>query len=154
MFLVTGVGTLLPKKRLRQADPQRITRSLDQMQLQDIKFAGKNHVEAYGDMGFRMNGGRIEGSILILPGVVKAFEATIHADLDVALMAPVFAALDDIEIMILGTGETQNFPDADFRKSFVDNNIALEVMDTGAACRTYNILVSEDRRVAAALIAI
>ena len=124
------------------------------MQLQDIHFAGQNLIEAYGDMGFRMNQRRIEGSILILPGVVKNLDANAQTDFGLDLLAPVFTAMDEIEIMILGTGVTQKFPSMELKKPFLENNIALEPMDTGAACRTYNILVSEDRRVAAALIAI
>jgi uncharacterized protein len=124
------------------------------MQLQNIHFAGQNLIEAYGDMGFRMNQRRIEGSILILPGVVKSLDVNAQTDFDLNLLAPVFAVMDEIEIMILGTGATQKFPSMELKKPFLENNIALEAMDTGAACRTYNILVSEDRRVAAALIAI
>lgn len=124
------------------------------MQLQNIHFAGQSLIEAYGDMGFRMSDRRIDGSILILPGVVKTLDVNPEAIFDQKMLAPVFSIMDEIEIMILGTGEKQKFPSIELQKPFLENNIALEAMDTGAACRTYNILVSEDRRVAAAFIAI
>ena len=124
------------------------------MQLQDIHFAGQNLIDAYGDMGFRMGDRRIEGSILILPGVVKSLDDSAQIEFDLNNLASVFSMLEEIEIMILGTGKTQKFPSLELKKPFLEKNIALEAMDTGAACRTYNILVSEDRRVAAALIAI
>ena len=56
------------------------------------------------------------------------------------------------EIVLLGTGQQQRFPSIDFRRSLVQIGLNLEVMDTAAACRTYNLLVSEDRDVAAAVI--
>jgi uncharacterized protein len=55
------------------------------------------------------------------------------------------------EIVLLGTGATQRFPAPSVRVAFLERRIALETMDLGAACRTFNILVQEGRRVAAAL---
>ncbi|MDH5517716.1 MAG: Mth938-like domain-containing protein [Gammaproteobacteria bacterium] len=56
------------------------------------------------------------------------------------------------EVLILGTGATLKFPQSTLRQQFAEHKIGLEVMDTGAACRTYNILLSEGRNVAAALL--
>ncbi len=124
------------------------------MELQDIRFAGQRLVEAYGDMGFRLSDGRLEGSILILPNGAVPFKADQPEDFSEDLFAAAFEPQFNIEILLLGTGLKQHFPSSELRKLFIERNIALEVMDTGAACRTYNVLVSEDRRVAAALIAI
>ncbi|MGH8317664.1 MAG: Mth938-like domain-containing protein [Steroidobacteraceae bacterium] len=55
------------------------------------------------------------------------------------------------EVVLLGTGERQRFPPADIRAAFAARGVGLEVMDLGAACRTYNILVQEERRAVAAL---
>jgi uncharacterized protein len=55
------------------------------------------------------------------------------------------------EVVLLGTGERQRFPPAEIRAAFAARGIGLEVMDLGAACRTYNILVQEERRAVAAL---
>ena len=54
--------------------------------------------------------------------------------------------------MVLGSGRTQRFPDNALMAAVLSRGIGLEVMDTGAACRTYNILVTEDRPVVAALL--
>ncbi len=124
------------------------------MQLQDIRFAGQRLIEAYGDNGFRLSDGRFEGSILILPTGAQLFKADEPSDIKADLFDPIFAQQNSIEIVLLGTGAKQQFPSGELRKLFIEKNIALEVMDTGAACRTFNVLVSEDRRVAAALISI
>ncbi len=58
------------------------------------------------------------------------------------------------EMVILGTGATQRFPAPEIQRLFVDAGIGMEVMDTAAACRTYNIVMAEGRRVAAALLMI
>ena len=55
------------------------------------------------------------------------------------------------EVVLLGTGERQRFPPADIRAAFAARGVGLEVMDLGAACRTYNILVQEERHAVAAL---
>jgi uncharacterized protein len=64
-------------------------------------------------------------------------------------LAPVFALQPDV--VLLGTGAKQIFPGSAIRQAFAARRIGLEVMDLGAACRTYNILVQEERRVAAVL---
>jgi len=56
------------------------------------------------------------------------------------------------DVIILGSGKRLKFPDNKLRRAFAELNIGLEVMDTGAACRTYNVLLSEDRNVAAAIL--
>ncbi len=64
-------------------------------------------------------------------------------------LAPVFALQPDV--VLLGTGAKQMFPGRVIRQAFAARKVGLEVMDLGAACRTYNILVQEERRVAAVL---
>jgi len=56
--------------------------------------------------------------------------------------------------LLLGTGASQVFPPIEVRRAFLDANVGLEPMDTGAACRTYNVLLGEGRPVAAALVAV
>lgn len=71
-----------------------------------------------------------------------------------ALGAEHFRKLSElgVEVVVLGTGRELQFPDPGLTRSLVTNQIGLEVMDTAAACRTYNILAADDRRVAAGLI--
>ncbi len=65
-------------------------------------------------------------------------------------LEPIFALTPDV--VLLGTGPKQTFPASAIRQAFAARRIGLEVMDLGAACRTYNILVQEERRVAAVLL--
>ena len=81
---------------------------------------------------------------LILDWTVSTVTALMPADLE-----PVFALQPDV--VLLGTGAKQTFPPAPVREAFAARNVGLEVMDLGAACRTYNILVQEERRVVAVL---
>ena len=60
----------------------------------------------------------------------------------------------DREIVLLGTGRRQHFPSPNLYRCLIEQGVGLEIMDTAAACRTYNILVAESRRVAAALLMI
>jgi uncharacterized protein len=124
------------------------------MKLQDVRFAGERLIEAYGDNGFRFTDGRRDGSILILPSGIEAFPCAQFELLAEEMLDPVLAAAADIEILLLGTGTRQRFPSPSLRRKLLERGIGLEVMDTGAACRTYNVLVTESRRVAAALIAV
>jgi uncharacterized protein len=71
------------------------------------------------------------------------------ATLTEAQLAPIFELQPDV--VLLGTGAKQTFPAGAVRQAFAARNVGLEVMDLGAACRTYNILVQEERRVAAVL---
>ena len=72
------------------------------------------------------------------------------------LSAGHFDALNEYapEILLLGTGAVQTFPPARLMADLSRRGMGLEVMDTAAACRTFNVLMSEDRRVAAALLMI
>lgn len=124
------------------------------MQLQHVPFEGPRIIEAYGDMGFRLAGHRHEGSIMLLPHSIVDLPVSDHAQFTVDLFECVFAPGENVEIMILGTGKTYKTPASEIIQSFVEHKTGLEAMDSGAACRTYNILVSEGRRVAAAILAV
>jgi uncharacterized protein len=81
--------------------------------------------------------------------IVADWRAISPEELQPADLEPIFAL--NPEIVLLGTGAVQRFPPLRVRGAFLDRRIALEPMDLGAACRTFNILVQEERRVAAAL---
>lgn len=117
-------------------------------------FPGRAEIEAYGNGGFRFAGMSHKGSILCLPSGIKAWPANDGAALDVADFADVLAEREQIGFVLLGTGATQIFPSRDVRKLFREAGVGLDTMATGAACRTYNILLGEGRPVAAALIAV
>jgi uncharacterized protein len=110
-------------------------------------------IEAYGQGGFRFAGMSHHGSVLCLPAGVWAWPVTQPAQITADTLARVFA-VGGIDLLLLGTGpDLWPMPDV-LRWRFRDARIGVDVMPTGPAVRTYNILFSEGRRVGAALIAV
>jgi uncharacterized protein len=111
-------------------------------------------IDAYGNGGFRFAGMSHRGSLLCLPSGIWAWPVVSAQEIAEANLAPLFAETDAIELFVLGSGpELVPLPEA-LRWRFGDYRIGLEVMATGPAVRTYNILIAENRRVAAGLIAV
>lgn len=111
-------------------------------------------IDAYGNGGFRFASMSHRGSLLLLPSGVYGWAPASFDDVSIDLLAPVFNASDTIEFLMLGTGVAQLFPTSEIRAAFSERGIGLEVMDTGAACRAYNVLLAEQRAFAAAVIAV
>jgi len=107
-------------------------------------------VEGYGDGGFRFLGRRVEGSVL----VTETGFFPVDAMLSAALTPEHFEALSESkpEILLIGTGEKMTLLPAGLRKWLQSSDMGFELMDTGAAARTFNVLRMEDRRVAALLV--
>ena len=116
--------------------------------------AGRLAIEAYGDGGFRISGRRFEGSQIVLPDEVADWPVPELAALDVAGLQPILERADRIEVLLLGCGKSIAFLKPELRAALKEAGIAVDLMDSGAACRTYNVLMSENRKVAAALVAI
>jgi uncharacterized protein len=115
---------------------------------------GRHLIDSYGAGGFRFAEMSHRGSILALPSGVRAWEVSSARELTEASFAPVFAEAEAIDLLLLGTG-VDPVPLAEpLRWRFKELAIGLDVMQTGAAARTYNILLAENRKVAAALIAV
>jgi uncharacterized protein len=111
-------------------------------------------IDGYGKGGFRFGGLSHRGSLLCLPDGIWAWPVAGTADVGEASLARVFAHADDVGLFILGSGrESWNMPDA-LRERFLALKMSVEVARTGTAVSTYNILLGEGRRVAAALIAV
>jgi uncharacterized protein len=111
---------------------------------------GANTVTAYGAGYVSVNGERHESSLVVLRDQVFPWAPRRFDELSAESFA-VLAKLD-VDIVLLGTGERQRFPLPQLTAGLRNARIGLEVMDVQAACRTYNILVAEERRVAAALL--
>lgn len=115
---------------------------------------GRYPIDAYGKGGFRFAGMSHRGSILALPSGVRAWPVTTAHELRPEHFDPVFAEAGEIEFLMVGTGlDLFPLPEA-IRARFREAGISLDQMQTGPAARTYNILVAENRRAAAALIAV
>ena len=111
-------------------------------------------VSSYGNGGFRFAGMSHQGSILVLPDGVHGWAPDTAEAVTVDDFTTVFAQANQVEFVIYGTGPVQLFPGPDIRIAFQSRQIGLVVMDTGAAIRTFNILLAEDRRVAGAFICV
>ena len=122
------------------------------MNVPSARFPRPAPIDAYGNGGFRFAGMSHRGSLLCLPSGIHAWEPA-HP-VDVPSLAPALAEKSALGLLILGTGRRQELPAADLRRAFAEAGVSLEAMDTGAACRTYNILLAEGRPVGAALVAI
>jgi uncharacterized protein len=118
------------------------------------RYPGLATIDAYGNGGFRFAEMSHRGSILCLPSGIYAWDVAGPAALTSDRFGLVFTERRAVDLLLLGTGRTQVFPGAELRHAFAEAQIICEVMDTGAACRTYNVLLGEGRRVAAALIAV
>jgi uncharacterized protein len=116
---------------------------------------GKHAIEGYGAGGFRFAGMSHRGSILALPSGIRAWHAAVATDISIDSLAAVFAEAPGlIEHLLIGTG-TELVPlDKSLRETLRAAGIRAEPMPTAAAARTYSVLLAEDRRVAAALIAV
>jgi uncharacterized protein len=111
---------------------------------------GRNVFNGYGDGFVLVSGVRHETGVLVEPeGEVAGWEVRDIADLDERQVARL-AGLR-VEILLLGTGKVLRFPPAHVLQPLAQAGIGVEVMDTPAACRTYNFLMAEGRKVAAAL---
>lgn len=112
---------------------------------------GQNVVTAIGEGYVDINGLRHEASLLVLPQHLKKdWGAGGFETLDAADFRPIIEL--GSEILLFGTGRRQRFPQPALLRELMEARIGIEVMDTGAACRTFNILVAEGRKVAAALL--
>jgi uncharacterized protein len=112
-------------------------------------------IDAYGDGGFRLDGVRHEGSLMILRDAASAWPVTSLAELTPQSLQPVIdAGRSEVEFVLLGVGARNALPPRAVREALQRAGIGLEFMDTPAAARLYNVLTSEGRRLAAALIAV
>ncbi|TAJ69538.1 MAG: hypothetical protein EPO51_22740 [Phenylobacterium sp.] len=112
-------------------------------------------IDAYGDGGFRLAGVRHEGSVLILADEARSWDVAAMADLKLSdFRAVLDAGVADVEFVLLGTGARNALPPREVRDGLRAAGLGLEFMDTAAAAKLYNLLTSEGRRLAAALIAI
>ena len=111
-------------------------------------------IEAYGNGGFAFAEMSHRGSLLCLPDAIWAWPVTRPEHIDEASLERIFAAAGGIDTLIVGTGSDVWLPPSGLRQALRRVSIVLDAMQTGPAIRTYNIMIGERRRVAAALIAV
>jgi len=109
-----------------------------------------NLIRGYSDTEVRIGGQSIRGSCIVTAdALITQWEPASFAELRAAHLEPILALAP--ELVVLGTGPRQQLPAAEVRALLAARGIGLEVMHLGAACRTFNVLVQEERRVAAGL---
>jgi uncharacterized protein len=111
-------------------------------------------IDAYGKGGFAFAGMSHRGSLICLPDAIWAWDVARPEQIDRYSLERVFAAADSIDTLIVGTGTEVWLPPPDLRAALRSLDVVLDTMQTGPAIRTYNIMIGERRRVAAALIAV
>ena len=110
-------------------------------------------ISAYGPGYFAVGERVVRGGIVIsADGAVTPWPLVLPSDLDEERLRQVIAC--GPEVVLLGTGARQAFPAPELLRPFAENGLAVEVMDTPAACRTFNVLAAESRKVVAGLLPI
>ena len=110
-----------------------------------------NSISAFASGQVTVNGEAITTSVIVTPKcIIRDWLPAVFDEMEASHLER-FGQLDP-EIILIGTGETLRFPPASWTAAYLARGIGVEFMDTAAACRTYNVLLSEDRRVVAALL--
>jgi len=111
-------------------------------------------IDAYGDGGFRFAGMSHHGSLLCLPTGMDAWRISTPSEITLNSLRLVLAAADQIDVLFVGTGPDIAPIDAGLRAAFRERQVVVEAVATRGAISTYNILLAEGRKVAAALLAV
>ncbi|MDX1712016.1 MAG: Mth938-like domain-containing protein [Rhodovibrionaceae bacterium] len=115
---------------------------------------GRQVIETYGDGRFRISGRVYEGSVIVFPERALNWPVARFQELSADSLSEITAAADALDVVLLGCGQKMGLVPREIRESLRQAGVVIEPMDTGAAARTYNVLMAEERRVAAALIAV
>ncbi|WP_137158110.1 Mth938-like domain-containing protein [Rhizobium sp. FKL33] len=122
--------------------------------IREQHFPGRAPIDAYGNGGFRFADMSHRGSILCLPSGIYGWDVADGADIDEASLARVLSEAAEIEVLLVGTGKNLMPLKRPLREALKEAQISADPMSTGAAVRTFNILLAENRAAAAALIAV
>lgn len=120
------------------------------MRMTEIAFGGQPPVDSYGPGGFRIGGVWVEGSQIVSPAGVEPLEGA----LSIRALAPLVERADLVDVVLIGQGAEIARLDPTLRTALEQAGLGVEAMATASACRTYNVMLAEDRRVAAVLIAL
>ncbi|MEO0681535.1 MAG: Mth938-like domain-containing protein [Pseudomonadota bacterium] len=124
------------------------------MRMNEITFENRPPIDGYGEGGFRVGGLRHLGGLALLPDRMEGWDVAAPAQITAASVAPFIAAAGDIDVLLIGLGADVAHLPAAARAALEAAGLGVEPMTTPSACRTFNVLLAEDRRVAAALIAV
>lgn len=122
--------------------------------MREAHFPGRAPIDAYGNGGFRFGDMSHRGSVLMLPSGIYAWDMVEGDPLAVAKFQRILQEAGEIEVLLVGTGREIRPLPADLKSALKAVKISSDPMNTGAAVRTYNVMLAESRAVAAALIAV
>ena len=120
------------------------------MRMIEIDYEARPPIDGYGAGGFRIAGEWQEGSLILLPDQTLGFDAPVTLE----ALEPVLTAASSLDVLLVGMGADIAPLPRDVRDAFDAAGIGIDLMSTASACRTYNVLLTEDRRVAAVLTAV
>lgn len=114
---------------------------------------GQKIIQSYSDGAFRVSGERFSSKIIVMPDDVLPWDIACEVtdDLSESDFAVLIDRAETIDVVLLGCGASMKFLNPNLKNTLKNKGLSVDVMDTGAACRTYNVLMAEGRRVAAAL---
>ena len=124
------------------------------MELTQQPAQGRQIIQSYGGGGFRVAGVRHEGSVLVFPRRTMAWAVTSAEGLAVTHLRQLADMPGEVDVLLVGMGRTSTVPARELRAALRELGISVETMTTSAACRTFNVLLAEERKVAAALISV
>ncbi|MDQ0320210.1 uncharacterized protein QO002_002348 [Pararhizobium capsulatum DSM 1112] len=124
------------------------------IEIRKAHYPGRAPIDSYGNGGFRFADMSHRGSLLMLPSGIYGWDLVEGDPLTQDAFQRVFEEAADIEVMLVGTGREIRPLPADLKAMFRENGISSDPMSTGAAVRTYNIMLAESRAVAAAFIVV
>ena len=111
-------------------------------------------IQSYAGGQFRVSGQIYQGAIIVTPTGTIEWDCADFDSLNLDHFTSLIEKADEIDVVLLGCGPIIQFLKPDLRNALKEKGLSIDVMDTGAACRTYNVLMAEGRRVAAALLPI
>ena len=116
---------------------------------------GLQLIQAYTPEGFKVSSQNYNGAVIITPEATLSWEGvSTFSDLTIDAFQSVLLSKDDIDVVLLGTGAKMAFLPKDLQQALQTQGVTVDCMDTGAACRTFNVLVAEGRRVVAMMLAL
>ena len=121
------------------------------LDLSPVDFEGRNIIQSYGNGKFQISDKKYDHSVLVFPDQIIPWSPIDTNNLIVDDFKKVLTVGPIVELLLLGCGKTTWFLPLPLRDQLKEMGLVLEPMDTGAACRTFNVLLGEDRRIAAAL---
>jgi uncharacterized protein len=113
---------------------------------------GRQMIERYGAGRFTVSGAVHEGSVIVFPDRTLAWNVGAIGEVTLENLEPILSVRESVEVVLLGCGARLTQVPPELRRLLRGAGLNVEIMDTGAACRTYNLMLAEDRRVAAALL--